>query len=63
MLRPRSRMSWHFSLLKAGASTLCNDGQNFFDTDHPAYANTDARSFTGAMLTLDQLNLLLDGGM
>ena len=24
-----------FSLLKAGASTPCYDGQNFFDTDHP----------------------------
>jgi phage major head subunit gpT-like protein len=24
-----------FGLLKAGASTLCYDGQNFFDTDHP----------------------------
>jgi phage major head subunit gpT-like protein len=24
-----------FTLLAAGASTLCYDGQNFFDTDHP----------------------------
>lgn len=24
-----------FDLLKQGASTLCYDGQNFFDTDHP----------------------------
>lgn len=24
-----------FNLLKAGASTVCYDGQNFFDTDHP----------------------------
>ena len=24
-----------FGLLKLGASTLCYDGQNFFDTDHP----------------------------
>jgi len=24
-----------FGLLKAGISTLCYDGQNFFDTDHP----------------------------
>lgn len=30
-----------FSLLKAGKSTLCYDGQNFFDTDHPVYANVD----------------------
>lgn len=30
-----------FSLLKAGKSTLCYDGQNFFDTDHPVFANVD----------------------
>jgi phage major head subunit gpT-like protein len=30
-----------FSLLKTGESTLCYDGQNFFDTDHPVYANVD----------------------
>jgi len=34
-----------FDLLKVGVSTLCYDGQNFFDTDHPVYANTDG---TGA---------------
>lgn len=27
-----------FGLLKNGASTLCYDGQNFFDTDHPVLA-------------------------
>ena len=27
-----------FSLLKNGPSTLCYDGQNFFDTDHPVIA-------------------------
>src|SRR5690554_4177901 len=26
-----------FALLAAGGSTLCYDGQNFFDTDHPVY--------------------------
>ncbi|SMH35904.1 Mu-like prophage major head subunit gpT family protein [Maritimibacter sp. HL-12] len=26
-----------FSLLKAGKTTLCFDGQNFFDTDHPSF--------------------------
>lgn len=26
-----------FPLLKAGDKTLCYDGQNFFDTDHPGY--------------------------
>lgn len=30
-----------FGLLKAGESTLCFDGQNFFDTDHPVYPNVD----------------------
>lgn len=30
-----------FSLLAAGTKELCYDGQNFFDTDHPVYANTD----------------------
>lgn len=30
-----------FALLKAGLTTLCFDGQNFFDTDHPVYPNVD----------------------
>lgn len=30
-----------FGLLAAGESTLCYDGQNFFDTDHPIYPNVD----------------------
>ena len=30
-----------FSLLAAGETTLCYDGQNFFDTDHPVYPNVD----------------------
>lgn len=30
-----------FGLLKAGLTTLCYDGQNFFDTDHPVYPQTD----------------------
>ncbi|MDM8181261.1 Mu-like prophage major head subunit gpT family protein [Marinobacter salarius] len=30
-----------FTLLAAGGSTLCYDGQNFFDTDHPVYPNVD----------------------
>lgn len=30
-----------FSLLKAGKSTLCYDGQNYFDTDHPVFENVD----------------------
>ena len=29
------------SLLKAGETTLCYDGQNFFDVDHPVYPNVD----------------------
>lgn len=34
-----------FALLAAGDATLCYDGQNFFDTDHPVYPNVDG---TGA---------------
>ncbi|MGE4366521.1 Mu-like prophage major head subunit gpT family protein [Thermomonas sp.] len=30
-----------FGLLAAGESTLCYDGQNFFDIDHPVYPNVD----------------------
>lgn len=30
-----------FGLLGAGDSTLCYDGQNFFDTEHPVYPNAD----------------------
>ena len=29
------------ALLSAGESTLCFDGQNFFDVDHPVYPNVD----------------------
>lgn len=35
-----------FNLLKQGKNTLCYDGQNFFDTDHPVYAEVDG---TGAV--------------
>lgn len=31
-----------FSLLKAGRTTLCFDGQNFFDTDHPGFNEAGA---------------------
>jgi phage major head subunit gpT-like protein len=41
-----------FGLLKAGETTLCYDGQNFFDTDHPVFANVDG---TGAMTTVSNL--------
>lgn len=30
-----------FPLLTNGFSSACYDGQNFFDTDHPVYPNTD----------------------
>ena len=30
-----------FGLLDKALSTLCFDGQNFFDTDHPVYPNVD----------------------
>jgi phage major head subunit gpT-like protein len=42
-----------FALLAAGGSTLCYDGQNFFDTDHPVYANADG---TGAVTATSNVN-------
>ncbi|MDO8769569.1 MAG: Mu-like prophage major head subunit gpT family protein [Burkholderiaceae bacterium] len=41
-----------FALLKAGEGTLCYDGQNFFDTDHPVYPNVDG---TGVATTVSNL--------
>ena len=35
-----------FGLLKTGKTTLCYDGQNFFDTDHPVYQNADGTGST-----------------
>lgn len=41
-----------FGLLGKGTSTLCYDGQYFFDTDHPVYAGVDG---TGAVSTVSNL--------
>jgi len=41
-----------FALLATGESTLCYDGQNFFDTDHPVYPNVDG---TGTATTVANL--------
>lgn len=38
-----------FALLAAGNTSLCYDGQFFFDTDHPVYPNADG---TGAAATV-----------
>lgn len=38
-----------FGLLKAGETSLCYDGQNFFDVDHPVYPNADG---TGTAVTV-----------
>lgn len=38
-----------YGLLRLGLSTLCFDGQYFFDTDHPVYPNVDG---TGAATTI-----------
>lgn len=38
-----------FALLKQGRATLCYDGQNFFDNDHPVYPNADG---TGSAATV-----------
>lgn len=41
-----------YALLAAGHTTACYDGQNFFDTDHPVYPNTDG---TGAAATVSNV--------
>lgn len=38
--------------LANGEASLCFDGQNYFDTDHPVYANHDG---TGALTTVSNL--------
>lgn len=43
-----------FQLLKAGLSTVCYDGQNFFDTDHPVYPNVDG---TGAAVSVANMDI------
>ncbi|MGB1239989.1 MAG: Mu-like prophage major head subunit gpT family protein [Pseudomonadales bacterium] len=45
-----------FSLLQAGISTTCYDGQNFFDTDHPVYPNADGTGTAESVSNYD------DGG-
>lgn len=47
-----------FPLLKTGHSTLCFDGQYYFDTDHPVYANADG---TGAVATVANCDIDLVG--
>lgn len=41
-----------FKALKAGFSSVCYDGQYFFDTDHPVYANEDG---TGAVTQVSNM--------
>jgi phage major head subunit gpT-like protein len=43
-----------FALLAAGASTLCYDGKNFFDTDHPVYPNVDG---TGVAISVSNYDV------
>jgi phage major head subunit gpT-like protein len=42
-----------FSLLKAGSASLCFDGQNFFDVDHPIYPNVDGTGTAVATVNVD----------
>lgn len=42
-----------FDLLKAGDSTLCYDGQNFFDTNHPVYPNVDGTGTAQLVSNMD----------
>ncbi|MGC7559585.1 Mu-like prophage major head subunit gpT family protein [Pasteurella sp. PK-2025] len=46
-----------FSLLKKGKTTLCYDGQNFFDTDHPVFEKVDG---TGSQSTQSNLTVGTD---
>lgn len=41
-------------LLPAGLTALCYDGQSFFDTDHPVYAEADG---TGAVTTVSNVDI------
>jgi phage major head subunit gpT-like protein len=41
-----------FDVLKAGHTSECYDGQNFFDTDHPVYPNVDG---TGTAQTVSNV--------
>ncbi|MDR3247166.1 MAG: Mu-like prophage major head subunit gpT family protein, partial [Treponema sp.] len=40
------------SLLSGGFASLCYDGQNFFDVDHPVFPNTDG---TGAAVAVSNV--------
>lgn len=42
-----------FNLLKAGISTLCYDGQFFFDTDHPVYPEVDGTGVADTVANVD----------
>ncbi len=42
-----------FGLLKAGFTTECYDGQNFFDTEHPVYAEADGTGAVNLVSNMD----------
>jgi len=46
-----------FPLLAAGFTTLCYDGQNYFDEEHPVYPNAD-----GTGTALSTANMAVDAG-
>lgn len=46
-----------FPLLLKGKTTICYDGQNFFDTDHPVFENVDG---TGAQTAQSNLTVGTD---
>lgn len=47
-----------YGLLGAGTTSLCYDGQNFFDTDHPVYPNADGTGTAVSVSNYDD-----NGGM
>lgn len=50
-----------FPLLTNGFSSLCYDGQNFFDTDHPVYPNTDATGTAASVSNVFQQSAEWEG--
>lgn len=42
-----------FTLLNAGFTSACYDGQNFFDTEHPVYPNVDGSGVAALVSNMD----------
>jgi len=51
-----------WGLLPKGKTTLCYDGQNFFDSDHPVFANNDGTVEFAAENGIYGRNVLINHG-